>query len=663
MKILKVVNSSVNNGEAKASSSSILESSRYEELKAMRAAIERNIDLRDDRGLSKDDLLNELDMIDTELEKYEKPIDAHTCCFCGKHIEGYSNNAQPVKDGACCDECNASIVIPARLKDAYGLAEDVSYNASEEKDSLLNYMFELISEYRIFDLANIPSFEEVREYFDDSITKPKYERCVKLLTDAVEGVETYSDDGRTYIQLSDNHTALQLDCDIEPEMYGTLVDRAIEDFKQETGVDLYLLGRSGRHVCVDVNLHNLLNYATLCQVQSKLEKKVINDCREAAGSITESRADKEDFYALNSKRMERIRAKVNSGEMTKAGAIKYVQKMYGKKEPGSATYLTNWIKDGKENGLSESLTEGTDIGDKVYNTLVNSSVYDIIDAMKTYFPKFTGDSDFREFFENETGFNFTSSWKENLDEYDNEFVTRFFYNYFGASELETEAFLKHLEDEGFLIESIAKKTVKESASLENEYVLLDRMRSDCEYYLGCGERCDKHLWAGNVKAQIAKMREIYNNLEVKPEWISSEDIDRYEREMTKAGTKLNNDRLKFRRKSGVAEAKATNLNDNAESEESLDTTKATNSEMADPEAELTEGVIFGEEAIEDKNDYKALLEKYYGKSAVEVAKENDLSCKSVFYFMESHCSFDAVIALKEELENDFSKEEFKKLYD
>ena len=38
------------------------------------------------------------------------------CCICGKPIEGYGNNAEPVKNGVCCDGCNISVVIPARLK-------------------------------------------------------------------------------------------------------------------------------------------------------------------------------------------------------------------------------------------------------------------------------------------------------------------------------------------------------------------------------------------------------------------------------------------------------------------------------------------------------------------------------------------------------------------
>lgn len=41
------------------------------------------------------------------------------CCFCGKLIESIeANNAQPLKDGECCDECNMNLVIPARIAQA-----------------------------------------------------------------------------------------------------------------------------------------------------------------------------------------------------------------------------------------------------------------------------------------------------------------------------------------------------------------------------------------------------------------------------------------------------------------------------------------------------------------------------------------------------------------
>ena len=63
------------------------------------------------------------------------------------------------------------------------------------------------------------------------------------------------------------------------------------------------------------------------------------------------------------------------------------------------------------------------------------------------------------------------------------------------------------------------------------YFLLSRLKADCDYFLGAGGRAEKHLWAGNVREQIAKMRELYDALPEKPEWLTMEDIDRYAQRM------------------------------------------------------------------------------------------------------------------------------------
>jgi hypothetical protein len=49
------------------------------------------------------------------------------CCLCGNKIypkvkvsgEYWGHNAQPVKEGRCCDACNLTVVIPARMKKLY----------------------------------------------------------------------------------------------------------------------------------------------------------------------------------------------------------------------------------------------------------------------------------------------------------------------------------------------------------------------------------------------------------------------------------------------------------------------------------------------------------------------------------------------------------------
>ena len=67
---------------------------------------------------------------------------------------------------------------------------------------------------------------------------------------------------------------------------------------------------------------------------------------------------------------------------------------------------------------------------------------------------------------------------------------------------------------------------------QDDYRLLSRLKVDCDYYLGAGGRAEKHLWAGSVEAQITKMRELYDALPEKPEWLTEQDIDNYESQMT-----------------------------------------------------------------------------------------------------------------------------------
>ena len=86
------------------------------------------------------------------------------------------------------------------------------------------------------------------------------------------------------------------------------------------------------------------------------------------------------------------------------------------------------------------------------------------------------------------------------------------------------------------IKDTARREKRELTEEENpqefDYRLLSRLKSDCDYYLGNGNRDAEHcLWAKNEQGQIDKMREIYNKLKEKPEWLSEEDINNYAKEM------------------------------------------------------------------------------------------------------------------------------------
>lgn len=71
---------------------------------------------------------------------------------------------------------------------------------------------------------------------------------------------------------------------------------------------------------------------------------------------------------------------------------------------------------------------------------------------------------------------------------------------------------------------------------KRNYRMLDRLKGDCEYFLGNGNRCLKNLYYGDVENQIKVMKEIYNALKIKPEWLTFEEILNYEKEMLIQGS-------------------------------------------------------------------------------------------------------------------------------
>lgn len=83
-----------------------------------------------------------------------------------------------------------------------------------------------------------------------------------------------------------------------------------------------------------------------------------------------------------------------------------------------------------------------------------------------------------------------------------------------------------------LSESIMS-SIKESDDKKFRYSMLGRLKSDCDYFLGNGNRNERHLWAHSIDEQIAKMKELHNSFadDEKPEWLTMDQIDEYERKM------------------------------------------------------------------------------------------------------------------------------------
>lgn len=64
--------------------------------------------------------------------------------------------------------------------------------------------------------------------------------------------------------------------------------------------------------------------------------------------------------------------------------------------------------------------------------------------------------------------------------------------------------------------------------------MLGRLKSDCEYYLGWGNRCKRHLYYKDEQEHLDKIKELHNSFsdDKKPEWLTYEQIIKYENEMT-----------------------------------------------------------------------------------------------------------------------------------
>lgn len=65
------------------------------------------------------------------------------------------------------------------------------------------------------------------------------------------------------------------------------------------------------------------------------------------------------------------------------------------------------------------------------------------------------------------------------------------------------------------------------------YMMLSRMKSDCDYYLEYGNRNAMQLWACDEKKQIENMKALWNSFpeEDKPEWLTWDELLEYEKEM------------------------------------------------------------------------------------------------------------------------------------
>lgn len=66
-----------------------------------------------------------------------------------------------------------------------------------------------------------------------------------------------------------------------------------------------------------------------------------------------------------------------------------------------------------------------------------------------------------------------------------------------------------------------------------KYQMLDRLRMDCDYFLGNGNGYVEHLYYKDIDKQVEEMKKLYNSFsdEEKPKWITLDNIEEYKNKM------------------------------------------------------------------------------------------------------------------------------------
>lgn len=60
--------------------------------------------------------------------------------------------------------------------------------------------------------------------------------------------------------------------------------------------------------------------------------------------------------------------------------------------------------------------------------------------------------------------------------------------------------------------------------MEYKYMLLGRFKMDLDYFWGCGNKCERHLFWGNYKEHIRETIKLWKELPIKPEWFRATEL-------------------------------------------------------------------------------------------------------------------------------------------
>lgn len=234
------------------------------------------------------------------------------------------------------------------------------------------------------DYYELQTLEEIRDWYDESVTEELYSKAKRIVEKVLNEVKFYKDSEShdTYIELNDNHTLWEIEIpeDINNDefdmVYSDIVTVTAGDFEEETGTKLYLVGRMGRHACVEANLQNALRYNELKEVQEKLEKEVISKANaylngeglDESKKITESKSDYSEMLSFATQLASALKSKGFKVKVNGEDNYVNINPVRDGAEMGVTVYL------GEENGQFDFEENTVGLGG---DTISDNTVYPI----------------------------------------------------------------------------------------------------------------------------------------------------------------------------------------------------------------------------------------------------------------------------------------------
>ena len=145
-------------------------------------------------------------------------------------------------------------------------------------DEAARYMFDNSDK----DVNYLPDYEEFRDSIME-VSEDVYNKAKEKVIEAINNLnehhyEDYDGGYGTVLELNDNHTIWKLTNENKSdEEWASIVNSKLAQFEAETGVELLLLGRMGRHACVEPTYDNCMNFDFLQETQERLEEEAINE--------------------------------------------------------------------------------------------------------------------------------------------------------------------------------------------------------------------------------------------------------------------------------------------------------------------------------------------------------------------------------------------------